>query len=478
MAVLGQLHARILPRCRRTRLGSETQPALPPRGERAARGRNPRRACCRPSPHEPADHRLRRRPQPRPRPDRRAVARRRGAPPARRGWTAPASSRSADRSPGSCPSRAGRWSPATSAPPAQPSPADVRGRTARRPALTPCRRVGELAPTAGALFAGPAVAKESTYPVRRVRARLLAFRAASAAGELRRPLGQERLDGLAVVGRLPQLGLQPALEGERVLQGVRGRRRQHRLHRAVGRGRARPPAGPRAPAPPAAPARARPRGGPGPTPPPSRRGRARAAAGARWPATAPTQCTRRAARAESLDRPIPVNAVVNFAPAAATRRSPARAMPSPAPAQAPLTPTTTGTRSAARARISGLYSSSTTDSDVAAFPRSDSTCSARSWPTQNARPDAGQQHRAHGLVRGHAPDGVEQVPAQRGGEPRPLEGEGGDPAGVVPGHGVGHRRPASRRSAAARSGHGGDGRPVRGEPPWSTRPRCRGHALP
>src|SRR4051794_25454969 len=83
---------------------------------------------------------------------------------------------------------------------------------------------------------------------------------------------------------------------------------------------------------------------------------------------------------------MPVNAVVNFAPAAATRRSPASAMPRPAPAAAPLMPTTTGTRSPASASISGLYSSSTTDSEVAALPRRDSTCSARSWPTQNARP--------------------------------------------------------------------------------------------
>src|SRR4051812_13375341 len=84
---------------------------------------------------------------------------------------------------------------------------------------------------------------------------------------------------------------------------------------------------------------------------------------------------------------MPVNAVVNFAPAAATRRSPESAMPRPAPAQAPLMPTTTGTRSPARARISGLYSSSTTEREPAAFPRSDSTCSARSCPTQNARPE-------------------------------------------------------------------------------------------
>jgi hypothetical protein len=81
-----------------------------------------------------------------------------------------------------------------------------------------------------------------------------------------------------------------------------------------------------------------------------------------------------------------VNAVVNFAPAAAIRRSPASAIPSPAPAQAPLIATTTGTRSAASARMSGLYSSTTTFSDVAASPFSASRCSARSWPTQNARP--------------------------------------------------------------------------------------------
>jgi hypothetical protein len=55
----------------------------------------------------------------------------------------------------------------------------------------------------------------------------------------------------------------------------------------------------------------------------------------------------------------------------------------------------------------------------------------------------GDQDRAHRLVGGHVLHGGQQVGAQRVREPGPQEGEGGNPIGVVPADGVGHRRPAS-----------------------------------
>ena len=107
----------------------------PPLGEGSpAASRNPGRRVCRPSPHDPADHRLRRSPQPRPRPHRRPCGTRSRCTVPRPSSTAPASSPSAGRSPASCPRSTGRWPPATSAPPAPLSPADVRGRAARGPA--------------------------------------------------------------------------------------------------------------------------------------------------------------------------------------------------------------------------------------------------------------------------------------------------------------------------------------------------------
>ena len=82
---------------------------------------------------------------------------------------------------------------------------------------------------------------------------------------------------------------------------------------------------------------------------------------------------------ESGTRPIPRNAVANFARSATMRRSQASAIPSPAPAQAPLTAAITGFPSLVSVRTIGLYSEMSV-SKIAAGPRrwSVSLCSWRS----------------------------------------------------------------------------------------------------
>ena len=395
MPVLDQFHGRILLRSGRSASG-RGPPGLTPRGEAVPGSRNPRRSGCRLSTHDRADA------PSSPRPAAAPTARppRCGTPSSctarRPRSTAPASSPSAARWPASRPSRA----VADRRPRRLPRLRHPHPLTARRRTSTDALSSGGATRPDGRCTSGrsPAAAR-CQRPVN------------SGARLARNASTASRWSAVC-----PSCVCSRRLEGQRVLQRVRRRRREHRLHRPVGRRRARTPAAPPAPAPPASTCS----GGTTRCTSPHCSARLREEGlGQQQQLRGPRRRRRSApaatASAESLDSPIPVNAVVNFAPAAATRRSPASAMPSPAPAQAPLMPTTTGTRSAASARTSGLYSSSTTDRDVAALPRSDSTCSARSWPTQKARPCRSAGPRAPTRPR-RRPARRRAVPAQRRGQ--------------------------------------------------------------
>jgi hypothetical protein len=60
---------------------------------------------------------------------------------------------------------------------------------------------------------------------------------------------------------------------------------------------------------------------------------------------------------------------------------------------------------------------------------------------------AGDQHGADGVVVADLFHHRAQVPPQGGGQPGPLQGDRRDAAGILPGHRVGHRRPASSPSS-------------------------------